>query len=265
MERPISVGSERGPRPSYDRSSQSSSQRSYDRGSGMSRQRDFGRDYDREPAGRYYTDNESAERSGYGSSTSLPNTGYETGSRGWDEIRSPGSSYGVYDIGGQGAPGYGREANGTYDDVLDRQDWRADQEARNWRLDRDMHHQEHGFFERLGEKVGEFFGKGPKNYKRSDERIREDVSEALYRHPYIDASDIEVTVSEGVVTLSGTVHERAMKRMSEDEAEKISGVKDVNNSIRVSDANMSRPFSATPDESRKDRPATTTSGSKRIQ
>ena len=41
-------------------------------------------------------------------------------------------------------------------------------------------------------------------------------------------------VSQGVVTLSGTVAERAMKHRAEDLAERCTGVRDVENRIRVS-------------------------------
>jgi osmotically-inducible protein OsmY len=81
--------------------------------------------------------------------------------------------------------------------------------------------------------VKDFFGKGPKGYKRSDERIREDVCEALYRHPDVDASEIEVSVSGAEVTLKGTVEDRRAKRMAEDAAEGVSGVDNVRNEIRV--------------------------------
>jgi hypothetical protein len=78
-----------------------------------------------------------------------------------------------------------------------------------------------------------FAGRGPKGYRRSDERIKEDVSETLTRHSRVDASDIEIEVKDGEVTLTGTVTERRMKHMIEDLAEKCSGVKDVINHIRV--------------------------------
>jgi hypothetical protein len=77
------------------------------------------------------------------------------------------------------------------------------------------------------------FGKGPKGYRRSDERIREDVSELLYRHHEIDASNIEVAVSNGVVTLSGTAEDRRSKRLAEDIAHEVSGTVDVQNQIRI--------------------------------
>ncbi|HEX6161067.1 MAG TPA: BON domain-containing protein [Thermoanaerobaculia bacterium] len=76
-------------------------------------------------------------------------------------------------------------------------------------------------------------GKGPKNYQRSDERIREDVCERLAMDHDVDASDIEVTVSAGTVTLTGMVPDRRAKRRAEDISESISGVKDVENQIRV--------------------------------
>jgi len=49
----------------------------------------------------------------------------------------------------------------------------------------------------------------------------------------LDASEIEVKVQNGVVTLAGTVSERQFKRMAEDLAERCSGVKDVRNEIRM--------------------------------
>ena len=48
-------------------------------------------------------------------------------------------------------------------------------------------------------------GRGPKNYKRSDERIREDVCDRLSDDGMVDASEIEVKVSGAEVTLDGTV------------------------------------------------------------
>lgn len=91
-----------------------------------------------------------------------------------------------------------------------------------------------GTFESMKESVKNFFGKGPKGYKRSDERIREDVCEALYRHPHIDASNIEVSVKDGTVTLLGTVDDRQTKRLAEDVVEDCPGVSNVSNQILVS-------------------------------
>ena len=76
-------------------------------------------------------------------------------------------------------------------------------------------------------------GRGPKNYQRSDERIREDVCERLAMDHDVDASEIEVNVSDGIVTLSGSVNERQAKRLAEDICESVRGVKDVQNNLRV--------------------------------
>jgi hypothetical protein len=76
-------------------------------------------------------------------------------------------------------------------------------------------------------------GIGPQGYVRSDERIREDVCERLTLHDAIDASRIEVGVSEGVVTLGGDVPERYMKHLAEDAVFETVGVKDVDNALRV--------------------------------
>lgn len=73
-------------------------------------------------------------------------------------------------------------------------------------------------------------GRGPRGYQRSDERIREDVCEALTE---VDAGGIEVEVAGGVVTLTGTVDSRYAKRRSEDLAESVSGVNEVQNGIRL--------------------------------
>ena len=77
-------------------------------------------------------------------------------------------------------------------------------------------------------------GRGPRNYRRSDDRIREDVCDCLTEDPRIDASSIEVAVTEGEVVLTGTVFQRDDKRRAEDIVERIYGVKDVRNNLRVS-------------------------------
>ena len=83
-------------------------------------------------------------------------------------------------------------------------------------------------------------GRGPRGYHRSDERIREDVCECLTDDEHIDASDIEVSVSNGEVTLNGTLRSHNAKRRTTDVVERVSGVKDVHNLIRVSDEQVRR-------------------------
>jgi hypothetical protein len=81
--------------------------------------------------------------------------------------------------------------------------------------------------------AGRFSGKGPKGYRRSDERITEEVCERLTRHPEIDASEVEIRVNAGEVTLTGFVEDRYQKRVAEDIAEEVSGVNDVHNELKV--------------------------------
>lgn len=76
-------------------------------------------------------------------------------------------------------------------------------------------------------------GRGPRGYVRSDERIREDLYDRLTEDPDLDATDIEISVKDGEVTLTGFVGIRADKRRAEDIAEAISGVKHVQNNLRV--------------------------------
>ena len=94
-----------------------------------------------------------------------------------------------------------------------------------------------GIFER---ERGRFTGKGPKGYQRSDDRIREDVSDALERDGELDASDVEVIVAGGEVTLEGTVPDRRSKRRAEDLIEDLPGVKEVHNRLRVKKADESK-------------------------
>ena len=91
-----------------------------------------------------------------------------------------------------------------------------------WNYDRRFHH---------GEK--DFYGIGPKDYWPTDDRINEKVCEKLYRDKLIDASDIEVSVENGVVMLVGKVDGRKVKRMAEDLILPIYGVKDVINRLTL--------------------------------
>lgn len=83
-----------------------------------------------------------------------------------------------------------------------------------------------------------FAGFGPKSYVRSDALIEEEICEALKNDIYIDASDITVSVEKGVVKLFGSVPARHHKFDIEDDAEKVAGVVEVQNDIRVNKANF---------------------------
>ncbi|MEZ2126164.1 MULTISPECIES: BON domain-containing protein [unclassified Sinorhizobium] len=81
--------------------------------------------------------------------------------------------------------------------------------------------------------MDKFRGKGPKGYKRADERILEDVNDRLTDAPFLDASDIEVSVTGGEVTLGGFVSSRQDKRRAEDIVDDVFGVSHVQNNLRV--------------------------------
>jgi osmotically-inducible protein OsmY len=83
-----------------------------------------------------------------------------------------------------------------------------------------------------GPQMGQNSGRGPRGFTRSDDRIKEDIAERLTDHPELDATDLEIKVHNGEVTLTGTVSERWNRRLAEDLAESVSGVKQIQNQIR---------------------------------
>ncbi len=142
---------------------------------------------------------------------------------------------------GRGEYGRGADYGRGYD--YDRGDWgfrtrgregREREEGRGW-WDRvtDEVSSWFGGGEDERRRGGQYRGRGPRGYRRSDSRIEEDINDRLSDHPYLDASDIEVSVENGEVKLSGTVNSRHEKRLAEDLAEMVSGVTHVENRIRV--------------------------------
>lgn len=75
-------------------------------------------------------------------------------------------------------------------------------------------------------------GRGPKGYKRSDERIHDEVCERIARTG-VDADEVEVKVEHGEVTLTGTVRDRMDKWHLEDVTDDVFGVDEVHNHLRV--------------------------------
>ena len=67
----------------------------------------------------------------------------------------------------------------------------------------------------------------------SDGTIKFWIRDALSEDPYLDASDIQIQVADGIVTLSGTVPSIAAKKYSDMETKKIAGVLGVINQITV--------------------------------
>ncbi len=89
-----------------------------------------------------------------------------------------------------------------------------------------------GYWRRYESRQG-FQGRGPKGYQRADDRIRDEICDCMTDDAVLDASEIEVAVVQGEVTLTGSVSSRDQKRRAEDVAERISGVRDVTNQLRV--------------------------------
>jgi osmotically-inducible protein OsmY len=86
---------------------------------------------------------------------------------------------------------------------------------------------------------GGYRGVGPKNYKRSDERLTEDINERLTDDDDLDASNISVRVTNGKVTLEGMVDQRWMKHRAEDVVDACTGVTEIDNRIQVTSLSSS--------------------------
>ena len=131
---------------------------------------------------------------------------------------------------------YGREQEGRYESDRGERGWwdRTSDEVASWFGDREAEQR------RQMDRQRQFSGRGPKGYRRSDERIKEDVNDRL-SEGYLDASEIEVAVSNSEVTLTGSVNTRQDKRRAEDIAESVSGVTHVENRLRVTQSSLDRP------------------------
>lgn len=70
-------------------------------------------------------------------------------------------------------------------------------------------------------------------FQRPDERVREDAFLALERHPDIDPADIEISVKDGSITLTGTVDNFSIKRAAEIAVHSIPGVRMLRNGLLV--------------------------------
>jgi osmotically-inducible protein OsmY len=164
--------------------------------------------------------------------------------------RSYGRDYGGGSGGNRGYGGdYGRDRGWSLDrDSGVRGDWgytRGSSSEQDY--GRGYGGEERSFWDRASDEVSSWFGdeeaarrrqqdqrgRGPRNYTRSGDRIREDVNDRLTDDWRVDASDIEVTVSGTEVTLTGTVSTREQRRRAEDITENISGVTHVQNNLRV--------------------------------
>lgn len=201
---------------------------------------------------RGYERNENAQRedftragSGYrGDTSSLDDYDQSNGPARYNRQGSPRQSYGGGNYGGSN---YG---SGRADYARSSENYGSSSSG-SIIPPRQYDHDERGFFDRASDEVMSWLGdddaarrrkmdsredhrgRGPANYARSSERLQEDACERLTRDPHIDASKINVTCTDNEVTLDGTVDSRSAKRRAEDIVDDISGVKHVQNNLRV--------------------------------
>ena len=76
-------------------------------------------------------------------------------------------------------------------------------------------------------------GRSPQGFRRTDETLKEDVSEALYRCTEVDGSKIQVEVNLGKVTLRGFVEDMDQKIAAGNAIEKLAGIDEIYNELRV--------------------------------
>jgi len=69
--------------------------------------------------------------------------------------------------------------------------------------------------------------------RRPDEALARELEEILTQDPELDATDIEVKVEGGAVTLRGQVASSDARLLAEELVESVTGVREVHNSLKV--------------------------------
>lgn len=187
--------------------------------------------------GQYGGGHQGGGQSGYGQG----GYGQSAGQGGYGPSYGQGYRQGSGGYGAESWRGFDDQSRGggfarNWDDLQSRQgSWPSGQQGGSWQGGGQSDWQQRsGSMGSMGSgSRSSFAGRGPKDYQRSDERIREEVSDRMTDDHELDASEITVEVRGGEVTLSGTVRSRDQKRRAEDLAESCSGVGEVTNNIRV--------------------------------
>lgn len=192
------------------------------------------------------------------------NEGYGQGRQDWgrgrvDTFNDDGGQHGSYGNTGYGGTGYGnRDYNdyGKRDRSYRQSNWNDSQGYNANRGDMNYGNRGEGdrnWWDRAKDKVSSWLsddddnnrrnqgreymgghrGKGPSDYRRSQDRIKEDICDRLTDDDRVDASHIRIQMEDDAVILSGTVNSREEKRRAEDLVESISGVRNVENRLRV--------------------------------
>lgn len=81
--------------------------------------------------------------------------------------------------------------------------------------------------------IDSYYGKGPKNWHISDEKLKEKVSEILLHSHEVDPSELEIEVKDKVVTLKGYISSKGMRDVAEDLILSIPGVEDVFSQLKI--------------------------------
>ncbi|MCA8972209.1 MAG: BON domain-containing protein [Planctomycetes bacterium] len=80
---------------------------------------------------------------------------------------------------------------------------------------------------------GPHTGKGPRGFRSGDEQIVDEAEHRLTRHGHVDATRIEVSSANGVVTLRGTVDDDSARREAEACVASTYGVREVRSELEV--------------------------------
>jgi hypothetical protein len=87
--------------------------------------------------------------------------------------------------------------------------------------------------ERREERGGTQPGRQQRAKRRPDESLARDIAEVLTNDPELDATEIEVRVEGGAVTLLGTVNSSDAKLLAEELTESFPGVREVHNRLTI--------------------------------
>lgn len=77
------------------------------------------------------------------------------------------------------------------------------------------------------------YGPYQKQITRSDAEIYDDIKNRMLHDPWVDSTQVNLVVHNGVVTLTGTVPSLMEKRAAGDDAWDTPGVVDVQNALLV--------------------------------
>jgi osmotically-inducible protein OsmY len=76
-------------------------------------------------------------------------------------------------------------------------------------------------------------GQSAKFHRRADDTIHEEIWELLSNSADLDATEIELHVEAGEVTLTGNVESRDARWLAEDLVNSVTGVREVTNRLKV--------------------------------